>query len=100
MTDKQLQTHKRIQELIKEIDEINNVFMENPDIENGRELKKEMFASFHELRNLYKVERTYAFNELARDLGYDDKEAKDFTEYIEYINKNTSARPVFKRKRK
>ncbi|MFO7937362.1 MAG: hypothetical protein R6V06_07135 [Kiritimatiellia bacterium] len=81
--------HERLIYLNERVDEIMDL-MYSGTAENRDELRREMFESFHELRELNDLERIYLLEQTANAVGYDGDEAALFTEHIETIIKNTS----------
>jgi len=89
MSDDQKTAHERLITLNERVNELMDL-MHSDEVENRDELRKEMFESMNELRELNELERVYLLEQTANAAGYDGDEAALFTEHIESIIENTT----------
>ncbi len=90
MSEKQLENHGALLELLDRNRKLITAIDENPDAENVAELRRELFQNMRKSTELLASEREAALLELARGLGYSDHEAQQFREYVEYVMEMTS----------
>jgi len=95
MDETQFENHNKLVEMLKNNAELAAKINADPDSEEANQLRREMFSNFRDMRELFDSERNAALNSFGKSLGYNESDAKAFTEYINYLNNMTSIRSYF-----
>ncbi|HMP74434.1 MAG TPA: hypothetical protein PKE55_14345 [Kiritimatiellia bacterium] len=93
MTDQDAEDYNLMLELLHETWVLADRMREVSSIDEGRELRRELMERTSLLRPLLREQRDREFNDLARQLGYDDQGAREFVAYINEMLDITSLRP-------
>lgn len=94
MNKNQFENHEKLQETLKSINEKISEINQNPDSPEADDLRRDVFSSIRDTREMLATERNAALNWLARSLGYENEEdVSTFSNYVNYIYNMTSLRP-------
>jgi hypothetical protein len=89
MNEKELANHELLVEKMARIWELSEQF-QDPEAAPDREAMRELFGEVRDVRPLMDQERTIMFKQLGTDLGYGNKDAKDFARHVEAIIDSTT----------
>lgn len=94
LNDEQLANHTKLLEKLQQLRELNDQ-MQNPGEDaDPRALHQQMREAMGGVRELLDNERGIVLEQFAKDLGYTDKGATEFAEYIQEAYDKTSFRNV------
>lgn len=91
MNEKQRVNHEKLLASVSRMNELRTA-MSNPEGETTPEMRTEMHDLSHSMEGLYKEERSTLLEITGRNMGYSDKQSKEFAEQIQTIYDSTSSR--------
>ena len=92
MTEEQRANHEQLAATLARIDELS-AKMSEPGAGRSHEVMHEMGEAMGTLSELYRTERVYMFEEMAKSIGYSGSDASAFTEHIQMVIDNTTLMP-------
>jgi exonuclease VII large subunit len=96
MSAEQQATHVALLEKLNATRELLSLINENPDDEAVGELRQELHQEMRTLRPLLDQERRVVLEQFGTQLGYEPAQAKEFADYIDYVNEATSYRSIWR----
>jgi hypothetical protein len=91
MNEKQRANHEKLLASVNRMNELRTA-MSNPEGGFTAEMRTEMHDLSHSMDNLYKEERSTLLEITGKNMGYNDKQSKEFAEQIQTIYDSTSSR--------
>jgi TolA-binding protein len=96
MSAEQQVTHAALLEKLNATRELLSQINENPDDDAVGELRRELHQEMRTLRPLLDQERRVVLEQFGTQLGYEPTQAKEFADYIDYVNEATSYRSIWR----
>ena len=91
LSDEYLQNHQAVIERLTLFDQAMAAISANPDSEQSRTLRRQLFENSRGMGEMMQKERTVLLNDLAYEIGYRGPQAQQLVDYVNYVQEATSA---------